>query len=123
MRIANIFNQEVLGRPALALGLERHPAQIYGSLIGLILLISHNILARRNPPRGVLFWSFAFWYSVLRAVFEETTRANPLYWPVYVNEAYGLGFFTLTHLVTPPILLFTWYMLRRARAKGKSLSS
>jgi len=119
VRIANIFNQEVLGRPALALGFERHPAQIYGSLIGLTLLIVHNILARKNPPRGVLFWSFVFWYSILRAVFEETARANPLYWPVYVNEAYGLGLFTLTHLVTPPILLLSWYMLRRARSKDE----
>ena len=117
VRVANIFNQEILGRPAVLLALERHPTQIYGSLIGLAALLIHNYLARRivNKP-GVLFWSFVFYYSVLRGVIEETFRENPLYLLGYVHEFWGAGFFTLTHLITPPLLLFAWWMIKRKRA-------
>ncbi len=118
VRIANIFNQEVLGRTSELFG--RHPAQLYGSFIGLVLLVLHNYLARNkwNPEKaGYLFWSFFFYYSILRGFIEETFRANPLYAWGYVNLKWGAGFFTLTHLVTPALLLFSYYMMRRAADK------
>ena len=49
VRIANIFNQEILGRPAELFFFEQHPTQIYGSLIGLVSLLIHNYLARNLP--------------------------------------------------------------------------
>lgn len=114
VRIGNIFNQEIVGR-ITQLGFDRHPTQIYGSLIGLVLLILHNYLARRRPPDGYLFWSFILWYQVLRGVVEETFRDNPLYTLGYVNEVWGMGFFTLTQLITPPLVLFALWMIFRIR--------
>ncbi len=114
VRLANILNQEILGRYAEVLG-TRHPTQVYGSAIGAILLVRYFLLVRRNPPGGYQFWSFVFWYSVLRAVIEETFRANPLYALGYVNETWGIGLFTLTHLITPPLLAVAWYYMCLAR--------
>lgn len=114
VRIGNLFNQEVLGRPT-ELWFGRHPAQLIGSAIGLVLLIIHNIIARRRPPEGYLIWSFVFYYTLLRGLIEETIRDNPLYLWGYVNETYGIGFFTLTHLITVPLLLLAWWQRRRIR--------
>ena len=78
----------------------------------------HNALARRRPPAGYLFWSFVFWYQLIRGFVEETFRANPLYAWGYVNEVWGVGFFTLTHLITPAILVLAWWMRRRTLAQA-----
>jgi len=115
VRIANIFNQELLGRPAELLPFDRHPAQVYGILIGLTMLLLHLYFSRKYQKRtGVLFWSFVLYYSILRGVIEETFRENPLYLWGYINEAWGFGFFTLTQLVTPLLILFAWWMRTRA---------
>lgn len=114
VRVANIFNQEILGRPAAALFFERHPAQVYGSLIGLACLLFYHHLARKKHMQpGMLFWWFVIYYSLLRGLIEETFRENPLYLWGYVSEAWGFGFFTLTHLATPFILLLAFWMLRK----------
>lgn len=118
VRIGNIFNQEVLGRPT-ELFFARHPAQLYGSAIGLILWAIHARLSRRRPPAGYLFWSFVLYYSILRGVIEETFRANPLYAWGYVNPTWGVGFFTLTHLITPPLVLLAWWLRRLAVARAE----
>lgn len=119
VRIANIFNQEILGRMT-AYEFGRHPAQIYGSAIGLILLLVHNYLARTGErPPGYLFWSFALGYSLLRGLFEETFRDNPLYGITYVNEVWGIGFMTLTQWVTPILVVFSYVMLRRTLSNKK----
>lgn len=113
VRIANIFNQEILGREALLFAFERHPTQVYGSLIGITLLIVHNYLARReNLKPGYLFWSFVLGYTLLRGLIEETFRDNPLVAWGYVSEAWGAGFFTTVHLFTPLIIALSLYMLR-----------
>lgn len=115
VRIGNIFNQEALGRTTTIFPFETHPAQLYGSAIGVVLLAMHNVLARKYPdaPPGYLFWTFVFWYQFLRGVFEETFRANPLYAWGFVSETWGMGFFTMTQLVTPPILIIAWWMRKR----------
>ena len=100
VRIANLINEEIAGRFSSILG-GLHPAQIYGSLIGVVLLIYNYWLARKPQPAGTHFWGFVLWYSVLRGAIEETFRANPLYLPVFTSDVLGVGFFTLTHLVTP----------------------
>lgn len=116
VRIGNLINGEVLGRTT-ELGFDRHPAQLYASALGIVLLLIHNVIARKRPPEGYLTWSFIFYYSLLRAVIEETVRENPLYWNVYLNETWGIGLFTLTHLITPPLLLVAWYMRRRIKER------
>mgnify|MGYP001225353933 CR=1 FL=1 len=122
VRIGNIFNQEILGRMT-EFDFGRHPAQIYGSAIGLILLLLHNYLARSGErPPGYLFWSFALGYSLLRGLIEETFRENPLYVVEYVNEHWGIGFVTLTQWFTPLMILFSFWMLRRTLADKQSAS-
>ena len=111
VRIGNLINGEVLGRTT-EIGLDRHPAQIYASFLGLVLLIIHNVIA---PPaaRGV---SVVVVYFVLQPIpgpHRGDGAQNPLYWPVYLNETYGIGLFTLTHLITPPLLVLAWWMRRR----------
>ena len=116
VRIAIIFNQEILGREAALFSFERHPTQIYGSIIGLLLLILHNYLARRtNFNPGYLFWNFVCGYTILRGFFEETFRDNPLVLLSYINESWGAGFFTVVQVFTPFILLLTLIMLMRIR--------
>ena len=116
VRIANIFNQEILGREALLFSFERHPTQIYGSLIGVVLLIVHNYLARKPDLKpGYLFWNFVLGYTLLRGLFEETFRDNPLIVWGYVNEAWGAGFFTSVQVFTPFILMLIFYMLAKVR--------
>lgn len=116
VRLTNILNQEVVGRITTS-GFQ-HPTQLYGSAIGLILLIIHFYLARRQHPDGYLFWSFAFYYSLLRGLVEETFRDNPLFAWGYVYEPWGMGFFTLVHLLTPLFIGLTWWMRRRTKQAG-----
>ncbi len=130
VRIANLINGEVLGRPMEAelFGLERQPAQWIGSAIGVVLLVIHNVLARRPRPVGYLFWSFVIYYSLLRGVVEESVRANPLYLWGYVNSDWGIGLLTLTQVVTPLFVLLGVLMRRRAirldrRAMGPRVRS
>lgn len=113
VRIGNLINGEVLGRTT-ELGFDRHPAQLIGAALGLVLLVLHNRAARKRPPAGFLFWNFVFVYSILRGFIEETVRENPLYAWGYVNETWGIGFFTLTHLITPLAIAIAWVMRRRA---------
>ena len=118
VRVGNIFNHEVLGRHAAMLpGDIRWPAQLVGVAIGLIMLVRHNLVAKRVSPArhpGYLFWSFMFWYSVLRGLVEESVRDNPLYLVHYVNSYLGVGVATMEQLFTPLILAFTLYMTRRS---------
>ncbi len=114
VRVANIFNQEILGREAAMFFFERHPTQIYGSLIGIILLLFHNYLARRPDIKpGYLFWIFVLGYTLLRALIEETFRENPLVAWGLVSESWGAGFFTTVHLFTLPIIILCLVMLWR----------
>lgn len=120
VRLGNIFNQELLGRTGDLLPFDRHPAQLYGSAIGVAMLLLHNWLARRKPrpAPGYLFWAFFFNYSWLRGLVEETVRTNPLYIIKYINSDYGLGFTTMTQLFTPLFLLLSWLMMRYATQRA-----
>ncbi|MGB9975484.1 prolipoprotein diacylglyceryl transferase [Thermovenabulum sp.] len=111
VRIGNIFNQEVLGRMT-EFSFGRWPAQLVGSSIGLILLIRFLYLEKKNLKKGYQFWSFIWYHQLLRAVFEETVRDNPLYLVHYVNTRWGIGFLTMTQLMTPFILLFAYFMYK-----------
>lgn len=102
-----------------------HLTQIYGALIGAVLLIlAWRWLSAGRWP-GYVFWQFVLWYSALRFVFEETFRLNPLYLNVINQNSpdqLGIGFFTLTHLVSIPLIALAIWMLRRgaeAEAAGE----
>lgn len=109
VRVGNIFNQEVLGRmTGFAFG--RWPAQLIGSAIGVVLLLRFLYLQNKELNPGYQFWSFLWYHQLLRAVFEESVRDNPLFLVHYVNETWGIGILTLTQLMTPFILAFIYYM-------------
>lgn len=116
VRVANIFNQEVLGRPTALYSFGRHPTQIYGVIIGLALFAINNIQKKKVQPLGYLFWSFFLYYSVLRGLIEETFRQNPLFIWGYVNEYYGVGLFTLTQVLTPFLILLSVIMIFRTHS-------
>lgn len=88
-----------------------HFAQAYGFLVGLIVLFIVLWALRRSRAPGYAFWQFALWYSVLRSLIEEPFRDNPLFWKIFDNAQAGVGFFTLTQLVSIPIILVSIYML------------
>lgn len=121
VRIGNIFNQEVLGRMT-QFSFGRWPAQIIGSLIGLVLLIRFLYLEKKDTTPGYQFWSFLWYHQILRAVFEETVRDNPLFLVHYVNSKWGIGFFTLTQLITPFMLIFVYYMYRLSTRHAEKVS-
>lgn len=111
VRIANIFNQEVLGRMT-EFSFGRWPAQLVGSAIGLILFLRFLYLQRKGVPAGYQFWSFLWYHQLLRALIEETVRENPLFLVHYVNPKWGFGFFTLTQLITPFMMGFAYFMYK-----------
>lgn len=90
---------------------EVHLTPLYGALIGVILIGAVLWALRRTKAPGFAFWQFVLWYSVLRSLLEEPFRDNPLFWPVYLNESAGIGLFTLTQLVSIPIILVAIYLL------------
>lgn len=88
-----------------------HNTPFYGIIVGFILLFIVIWALRRSRTPGFAFWSMILWYSVLRSVLEETFRDNPLPWNVFVNDSAGIGFFTLTQLVSVVIILVALYLL------------
>lgn len=91
-----------------------HLTQLYGFLVGLILLFIVLWALSRSRTPGFVFWQMVLWYSILRSLIEEPFRDNPLFWQVYLSEGLdksGIGFFTLTQLASIPIILVALYML------------
>ncbi len=91
-----------------------HLTQIYGALIGLALIFITLWALRRSRTPGYAFWQMVLWYSVLRSVFEETFRDNPLTVRAYLADGLdepGIGLFTLTQLASVVIILIAIYML------------
>lgn len=88
-----------------------HLTPMYGVVVGLLLIPILMWSFRRSRSPGFVFAQFALWYSLLRSVLEEPFRDNPLVWPVYENVEAGVGFFTLTQLVSIPIILVALYAL------------
>ncbi len=118
VRFGNIFNHEVLGRMTM-FWFGRWPAQLVGASIGLALLIRYLVRDRRDLPAGDQFWSFLFYHTILRAVFEETVRDNPLFFVHYVSPLYGIGFTTLTQVATPLILAIVVPLWIRAKRRNE----
>ncbi len=94
-----------------------HLTPLYGMLIGVILIFVIGWALNRNRAAGYVFWQFVLWYSVLRSLLEEPFRDNPLFIQAYLNESAGIGLFTLTQLISLPIIaLAIWQILRRGPA-------
>ncbi len=95
-----------------------HLTPVYGMLVGVILIaVIAWALARTRAP-GAVFLHMVLWYSLLRGVIEEPFRDNPLFWSVYLDPVGGVGLFTLTQLVSVPIVLVAAYLLWTRGAKA-----
>lgn len=91
-----------------------HLTQLYGALVGFLIIFILIWAFQRSRVPGFVFWQFILWYSVLRSFIEEPFRDNPLFWQVYLSEGLdkaGIGMFTLTQLVSIPIILIAMYIL------------
>ena len=95
-----------------------HLTQLYGVVIGVIVLLVTLWALRRPRPSGFVFWQMVLWYSVLRAVLEETFRDNPLTLDVVLADGLdkaGVGLFTMTQLASVLFVALAAYMLLRLR--------
>jgi len=90
-----------------------HFTQLYGVIIGLILLLLAFYWMRQNRAYGYVFWQFVLWYSILRAGIEETFRLNPLWIKAYLNPQAGIGFFTATQIISIPLIIVALVLLAR----------
>ena len=97
-----------------------HLTPVYGIIVGLLLIPILLWAFRRSATPGFVFAVFALSYSLLRSVLEEPFRDNPLFWPVYENLEAGVGFFTLTQLVSIPIILIAGYALLALDREGEA---
>lgn len=121
VRIGNIFNGEILGHPAGILGGMRQPAQVYEMVFGLILWVLFWRQERRQMADGVPFWTFMFWYGILRFI-SEFFRDNPQYIVHYTNHYLGIGVVTLMQWFTPLVIVLAVLGWRwRARVGAHSL--
>ncbi|WP_299429039.1 prolipoprotein diacylglyceryl transferase [uncultured Meiothermus sp.] len=100
-----------------------HLTQIYGALLGVVLLGLSVFWLRQNRAHGYVFWQFVLWYSVLRSVFEEPFRLNPLWIKTYLNEQAGIGLFTATQIVSIPLIIVAVVLLMRWKGQRENPSS
>ncbi len=98
-----------------------HFTQLYGVFIGIAVLLITLWALNRNTKPGYAFWQMVLWYSVLRAVFEETFRDNPLMFDVYLADGLdqpGIGLFTVTQVASVLIIAAAVWMLARVRGQA-----
>ena len=100
--------QVPIGQPC-----EIHATWAYGALVGVALIPVLLWAFRRTRAPGFVFAWFVLAYSALRSVLEEPFRDNPLVLPVYENVAAGIGFFTLTQLVSVALIAVAAFALTR----------
>lgn len=92
-----------------------HLTPLYGMLVGVALIFVIGWALNRNRMAGFVFWQFVMWYSLLRSVIEEPFRDNPLFLNVYLNESAGIGLFTLTQLISIPLIVFALWQISRLK--------
>ncbi len=80
--------------------ITRHPTEIYGGLVGAILLILTLVIWHRRYAPGTNMFAFIAGYSLVRSVIEEPFRHVPHYGVHFYNQAYGFGGVTLTQWVS-----------------------
>ncbi len=96
-----------------------HLTPIYGALIGVALLGVIVWVQARSRKHGAVLLHSLIWYSVLRSVFEEPFRDNPLVWNAYLNESAGIGLFTATQLASVVVIGVAWWLLWRRPLKSE----
>jgi len=99
-----------------------HLTQLYGAIVGILLIFIIIWAFRRSRTPGFAFWQFILWYSILRSVIEEPFRDNPIFWNLYLSEGVdkiGMGLLTLTQIASIPIVLIAIYVLATMQPDNK----
>lgn len=116
----NLFNHEILGH-LTGLGFGRWPEQAIAGSIGIFLILRYFWIERRTcVPPGYQFWSAMFYYALIRGLFSEPFRDDPIYLVHYANAHWGIAVVTLMQWFTIPILIFTYLMMRRTFRKSSA---
>jgi len=89
----------------------RHPVVLYDGLKNLLLIPLLFWIARRYPPRGVVFAQFIFWYAFLR-IFIDLFRE-------YRVESFGIGTGQVINISMAAfgLLLTIWFYWQSHRIK------
>lgn len=93
-----------------------HLTQLYGAIVGVLLIPIVWWAFRRSKRPGFAFWHFVLWYSVIRSVIEEPFRDNPLPIRLFVSDGMdgvGVGLLTLTQIASVALVILAIAMLAR----------
>jgi phosphatidylglycerol:prolipoprotein diacylglycerol transferase len=121
-RIGNFINGELYGRVTnVPWGmifpgggdLPRHPSQLYeAALEGPVTFVILWLLGRKEPPAGVIFWSFIGLYGLFRFCVEFFREPD-------VQMGYLLGSFSMGQFLSFPMLLLGGVMVWRSYRVGR----
>lgn len=89
--------------------IPRHPAELYGLVVGLFCVIATLFLWNetymiKRFNAGVPLLGFFITYSVVRSIIEEPFRHVPLPWEVVNPATAGYGLFTTTQIASMVIV-------------------
>lgn len=84
----------------------RHPTEIYGFVVGLLLMLVLVHAWRRRMYDGFVLLQLAFWYSLIRSVIEEPFRQVPHLFIDFKIESMGFGGVTTTQWASLLIIIF-----------------
>ncbi len=90
---------------AMQLIIPRHPTEIYGGIVGIILLALTLWIWSKKWAPGTNMFAFIAGYSLIRSVIEEPFRVVPHYFIKFYNETYGFGGITMTQWASVAFIL------------------
>lgn len=96
----------------------RHPTEIYGFLVGVILIFLMIYFWRTSKFDGYASHMFILWYSVVRSLIEEPFRDVPHYLIDFKIESIGLGGITMTQWVSALLVIYCIIAMRFLKAKS-----
>ncbi len=101
--------------------ITRHPAELYGGLVGFIVLVVCLWVWYRRYAPGTNMFTFILTYSLVRSLIEEPFRAVPHYFVDFINPTYGVGGITMAQWVSIPLIILSlWAIIRlNRRATGR----
>jgi len=102
--------------PAIIL---RHPTEIYGFIVGFIVLLILIWAWRRKKWDGYVAHQLFLWYSVVRSVIEEPFRDVPHFLINFKIESAGIGGITMTQWASVIIVAYAlsaMYIIPRRQA-------
>ncbi len=116
-RIGNFINGELYGRSTqLPWGMvfpgggpvPRHPSQLYEAFLeGPVLLLILWLTSRKNPPDGVVFWTFIAGYGLFRSSVELFREPD-------AQIGLLLGSLSMGQLLSLPMFLLGAFMILRS---------